>query len=290
MCLWFHVSLRESWICSALFHRAIYLPKSSAIQVCESGPLHELLVSVVAVWLFCPSSCSYCSVRGTAREFTCRKAQIRVPWSQTLTVRKALRGCDLNVPFQKCHTLVVTVWQSWGLEHSQIKASWMRLRPLQKRLLSQHPLYRMQDCTDSEPERTGVRHCEEVHPTLFNLSCFRDSLVAAKLILRKVPWDVFSNQAVWRLLYNCVPSCSVSPDFMAITVKASGSSWVLEIHWLFVTMWLLQDAAITLSSPMQLQVWNLATYDNICQGRHWAGKRLSLHVRGMPLVSHLVMG
>lgn len=139
MCLWFHVSLRESWICVAPFHKEIYLPKSSAVQICDKGPLHEPLVSVVAIQLFCRSpSCSYCRVSGMAKEFARQNAQIRVPWSQILMVRKALRGLRFERVPPKIQ--MVTVWQSWGLEHSQIKASWMWLRPLQKWLLVQHPL------------------------------------------------------------------------------------------------------------------------------------------------------
>lgn len=76
-----------------------------------AGPLHEPLVSVVAVRLFCRSlSCRYCRVSGMAREFPHQKAQIRVPWSQTLTVRKALRGLRFERAPPKIQ--MVTVWQS----------------------------------------------------------------------------------------------------------------------------------------------------------------------------------
>lgn len=81
----------------------------------------------------------------------------------------------------------------------------------------------MQGCTDNEPELRGVPHCEEVHPTLYKLSCFRDSLIAAKLTRREVRGDVFSNQAIWRLLYNPVVSCLVSPDLLFVTIKTPGS-------------------------------------------------------------------
>lgn len=122
MCLWFHVSLRESWICLTSFHKAIYLPKSSAIQICDSGtPTWTLSVccrstSMAILSLACDILLPIATAGLVAREFPCRKAQIRVWWRQTLTVGLRFERAPPKIQMP-------TVCQSWGLVHSQIKAS-----------------------------------------------------------------------------------------------------------------------------------------------------------------------
>lgn len=107
MCLWFHVSLRESWICLTSFHKAIYLPKSSAIQIGDSGtPTHALSVccqSTAVLSLACDTLLPAATAGLVVWQESSHAERLKLGCDGvTLWLSERLwGGCDLNVPLQK---------------------------------------------------------------------------------------------------------------------------------------------------------------------------------------------
>lgn len=130
---------------------------------------------------------------------------------------------------------------------------------------------KMASCTASPVEDAGLHrqwahYCAEVHLPFTNCPASGILLELQNWFWERYPEMYFQTRQFGGcyITYNRVASCLVSPDLLSITIKFLSFGDPLTP----LTMWLLQDTVITLfklalSSPVQLQVWSLATYDNM---------------------------